>query len=66
VPLIGLPITVVGLVLGANDLQSPHRRAARIGVILCIIGLGLSLINAAVGAYLGATGQHGLINEFAK
>lgn len=62
-PIFGLPITITGLAPGVNELQSQNWRMARAGVILCIIGLVLSVINAAVGAYLGATGQHPLLNE---
>ena len=32
-------------------------REATAGIVLCIIGLVVTTINAAVGAYLGATGQ---------
>ncbi|MEM0913916.1 MAG: hypothetical protein AAGK09_04825 [Planctomycetota bacterium] len=57
IPLVGLPITIVGLILGILDLKSSKRGIAIAGVILNAIGLGLSIINAAIGAYLSVTGQ---------
>jgi len=57
IPLIGLPVTVVGLILGIIEMPGKGRGMAKVGVILCIIGLILTIINAAIGAYLGATGQ---------
>ena len=36
---------------------------AMAGVILSIIGLVFSTINAAVGAYLGATGRNPMVNR---
>jgi hypothetical protein len=62
-PIIGLPVTITGLVLGCKGLNSTNRSSALAGVILCTIGLILSVGNAAVGAYLGATGQHPLFKR---
>jgi hypothetical protein len=59
-PILGLPITIVGLVLGVKGFKSANQGTAVAGVVLNIIGLVLSVINAAIGAYLGATGQHPL------
>ena len=63
IPLFGLPITITGLVLGIKGLKSSSRGIAIAGVVLNIIGLVLTIINASIGAYLGATGQHPLINK---
>ncbi len=49
IPLFGFPITIIGLVLGI-------RRKSTAGIILCIIGLVLTIINSAIGAYKGAQG----------
>ena len=49
-PLFGLPISIVGLVFGI-------RRKYTAGIVLNVIGLCLTVVNAALGAYLGATGQ---------
>ena len=63
IPLFGLPITITGLVLGAKRLNSEQRGLAIAGLTLCIIGLVLTIANGAIGAYMGATGQHPLVNE---
>jgi hypothetical protein len=57
IPLFGLPITVIGLILGVNSLKSNNSGIATAGVVTSIIGLVLTIINACIGAYLGATGQ---------
>jgi hypothetical protein len=56
-PIIGFPVTITGLVLGIKSLNGPRRGMATAGIVLCIIGLVITTINAAIGAYLGATGQ---------
>jgi len=58
IPLFGFPVTIVGLVKGRRSLAWTNTSLARAGVTLCIIGLVLTGINSAVGAYLGATNQH--------
>lgn len=58
-PLVGFPVTIVGLVMGVKGLRSPAKGMATAGVILCIVGLVATVINSAIGAYLGATGQLG-------
>jgi hypothetical protein len=64
IPIIGLPMTITGLVLGVKSLKSQSRGTALAGVILCTIGLIFSLINAATGAYLAATGRNPFVNKF--
>jgi hypothetical protein len=59
-PLCGLPITIVGLILSLKGMKSTSRGTAVAGLTMCIIGLVLCIINAAIGAYMGATGQHPL------
>jgi hypothetical protein len=49
-PILGVPVTVTGIILGALDLKSPKREVALAGLILSGIGCGLSLLNALVGA----------------
>jgi hypothetical protein len=56
-PIIGLPTTITGLVLGIKSVNGSRKGMATAGIVLCIIGLVLSIANAAIGAYLGATGQ---------
>lgn len=61
IPLFGAPITIVGLVLGIKGMKSNSRGMAIAGVVLCIIGLVFTIINGAIGAYIGATAQHPLL-----
>lgn len=56
-PILGLPIAIVGLVLGVTSRDSPRRGLATAGIVLSIIGLVLAVLNAALGFYLGATGR---------
>jgi hypothetical protein len=44
-------------VLGIKSVSGPRKGMATAGIVLCIIGLVLSTGNAALGAYMGATGQ---------
>jgi hypothetical protein len=53
-PLFGFPINIAGLILGKYGRK---KGLALPGMILSIIGLILTTINALYGAYLGATGQ---------
>ena len=57
IPLIGLPITITGLVLGLQDWKLSRSGLALAGAILCGLGLAAGGVNAVIGAYLGATGQ---------
>ncbi len=63
IPIVGLPVTISGIILGVKALSGPKKGLAVAAVILCGIGLFLAAINMAMGAYLGATGQHDLINQ---
>lgn len=56
-PIIGLPTTITGFVLGIRSVNGPRKGMATAGIVLCIIGLVASIANAAIGAYMGATGQ---------
>lgn len=49
-PLAGLPVSIIGLVIGI-------RKNYTTGIVLNIIGLVLTVANAAIGAYMGATGE---------
>jgi hypothetical protein len=61
-PILGLPLNIIGLILGIKALKSAGRGMAISGVVLCSIGLLLTIVNAAVGVYLAVTGQHQLVN----
>jgi hypothetical protein len=56
-PILGFPTTITGLVLGIKSLNGPRKGMATAGIVLCIIGIIFTTANAAIGAYLGATGQ---------
>jgi hypothetical protein len=58
IPLVGAPVAVVGLVLSAVGRSKVARTGARngtqaaVGIVLSVVGLVLSIGNAALGAYL--------------
>jgi len=58
IPLFGAPITITGLVFGIKGLDSENRKRALAGIVMSVIGLVATTANAAIGAYLGATGQY--------
>lgn len=57
IPLIGYPVTIVGLILGIVGRKKGGKGMALAGIIMCSITLAFTLINSIVGAYLGATGR---------
>jgi len=63
IPLVGAPITIIGLIFGIKGLKSLKRGMAIAGIVLCSIGLLASIVNASIGAYMGATGQHSIVNK---
>ena len=56
-PLVGFPVTIVGLVLGILGIKKGGKGRAIAGIIMSSITLVLTLINSIWGAYLGMTGQ---------
>jgi len=55
---LGFPVSIIGIVNGnAAKKGSEAKGMAKAGMILSIIGLVLTSINSALGAYMGATGQ---------
>lgn len=57
-PIAGIPVAGIGLLLGILGVTRGSRRGMAVaGIVLSAIGLLLAVINAAIGAYLGATGQ---------
>jgi len=56
-PFLGFPVSVVGVIMGIVGYKSSKRGMALAGIILSIIGFVATIINMAVGATLGATGQ---------
>lgn len=62
-PIVGLPVTIVGLIFGIKGLKSLKRTVAVVAIVLSIIGLVASIINMSIGAYQGATGQNPIVNQ---
>jgi len=62
-PILGLPVTIIGLLMSIKGLKSAKRGMAVAAMILSILGLTASVINAGIGAYLGVTGRHPLLNR---
>ena len=56
-PFCGLPLAVIGLVLGFMGLKSSQRRLALIGIALCSVSLLLALSYAALSVYWGVNDQ---------
>ncbi len=52
IPIIGLPVQIIGLVLGGLSLKSKDNVQATVGIALCIVGIALSIINGYWGAYV--------------
>ncbi len=64
IPVIGAPITIIGLIFSIRGLKSLKRGVAIAGIILSSIGLFVTIVNASIGAYQGATGQNWFVNKF--
>ena len=62
-PIVGAPVTIVGLVFGIKGRASAKSGLAVAGITLSIIGLVLTVVNASIGAYTGVTGQNPIANE---
>ncbi|MDP4090693.1 MAG: zinc-ribbon domain-containing protein [Bacillota bacterium] len=56
IPIIGAPVTIVGLVFGIQGNKRRRSGLAIAGIILSIIGLFATVVNSSIGAYKGATG----------
>ena len=56
-PLAGYPVSIIGLVMGVYGRKSEKKTLATVGLVLSIIGLVFCVVNSAIGAYMGATGQ---------
>ncbi|AEE95789.1 DUF4190 domain-containing protein [Mahella australiensis] len=57
IPIIGFPVTIIGLICGVNSLKGNRRGIALAGTILSVIFLLATTVNSVSGAYQGATGQ---------
>jgi len=52
IPLIGAPITIIGLVFSIKGLKSLKRGVAIAGIVLSSIGLFATIVNASIGIIL--------------
>jgi len=62
IPLFGFPVAIGGLITGIAGRKTSAKAMATIGLVLSILGLIATIANAAIGAYMGATGQHPVVN----
>ena len=62
IPLFGLPTTIAGLVLGIKGLGPQRRGTAIAGIVLSIIFLVVTILNAVFGAYMAVKGLHPLVS----
>lgn len=51
-PLLGYPVSIAGIVVGALGKKSEKKNMAIVGLVLSIIGLVLTFGNSAYGVYL--------------
>lgn len=66
IPIVGFPITIVGLILGILGRKKGGKVFATTGIILCIITLVLTIANSAIGAYQGYIGQNKFLNSITE
>mgnify|MGYP005814680993 CR=1 FL=1 len=51
-PLVGLPVSIVGFVLSVRALRADGGRRALVAIIVLVVGLLLTVVNAALGSFL--------------
>lgn len=57
VPLCGCPFALIGMGLGYYGLPSEQRTLAIIGLVLSVIGFGLTILSAIAGAAINISAQ---------
>lgn len=55
-PLIGFPVTIVGLIMGILGVKERKNGMAIAGIVLSAITLVITVFNSALGAYLSIMG----------
>lgn len=58
IPIVGLPVTIAGLICGIKGLGPQKRGTAVAGIVLSIIFMLFTIANAALGVYLQVSGQN--------
>ncbi|NWF64106.1 MAG: DUF2776 family protein [Chloroflexi bacterium] len=57
-PICGVPLSIVGIVLGFLGMKDPSQKTlAIIGMVLCGLGLLAACVNGAVGVYMAISGK---------
>lgn len=51
-PLIGYPVSIVGLCLGISNVKKEKDTFSKVGIILSAIGLGITAINSIAGVII--------------
>jgi hypothetical protein len=62
IPLIGLPISIIGLVITIKRRAAAPKKYV-VSYVLLIVALCLSVMNMGIGAYMGMIGQNKLVNK---
>ena len=57
IPLLGFPVTMIGVIMGFFGVNSNRKALGTTGLIFSIISLVLCAVNSALGAYMGSIGQ---------
>jgi len=56
-PIIGLPVNITGLILGVKSKSKATKNGkATAGIVMTIIGLAATIVNASIGAFMGSQG----------
>lgn len=56
-PVCGIPVAITGSILAIIGRRSSYPHIAGAGFVLCALGFTISLLNAILGVYAGATGR---------
>lgn len=59
IPLIGFPVTITGLILSIRGRSKAQgsKGLATAGIVLNVIFLVVTIVNSAIGVYMGYNGQ---------
>lgn len=55
-PLLGVPVAIAALVLSIKA-HKANKKLSQVALVLAVIGLFASIVNAGIGAYMGAKGE---------
>ncbi len=54
-PILGVPLAIIGIVLGVMGMKSSKRTLAIIGLVLCALSLLAGIVNGVLGAVLAVS-----------